>query len=130
MVSSDAYQARALENRARSGTGHSAHRSRGAFPVNWPVGNGFEFQGVYDRQTKLMHLFPDVELEYSIQDGVPVWRYEEFSITRMKGLFLIAYSISANGRSMKKTHSFRKANNELKLLLRKRIMTQVEGIMR
>ena len=28
-----------------------------AFPVNWPIGNGFEFQGVYDRQTKLMHLF-------------------------------------------------------------------------
>ena len=25
----------------------------GAFPVNWPLGNGFEFQGVYDRQTKL-----------------------------------------------------------------------------
>ncbi|HKW29276.1 MAG TPA: peptide chain release factor 3 [Verrucomicrobiae bacterium] len=29
----------------------------GAFPVNWPIGNGFEFQGVFDRQTKLMHLF-------------------------------------------------------------------------
>ena len=29
----------------------------GAFPVNWPIGNGFEFQGVYDRQTKRMHLF-------------------------------------------------------------------------
>ena len=29
----------------------------GAFPVNWPIGTGFEFQGVYDRQTKLMHLF-------------------------------------------------------------------------
>jgi peptide chain release factor 3 len=29
----------------------------GAFPVNWPIGNGFEFRGVYDRQTKLMHLF-------------------------------------------------------------------------
>ncbi len=29
----------------------------GAFPVNWPIGNGSEFQGVYDRQTKLMHLF-------------------------------------------------------------------------
>ena len=24
----------------------------GAFPVNWPIGNGFEFQGVYDRQTQ------------------------------------------------------------------------------
>jgi peptide chain release factor 3 len=29
----------------------------GSFPVNWPIGNGFEFQGVYDRQTKQMHLF-------------------------------------------------------------------------
>ena len=29
----------------------------GAFPVNWPIGNGFEFRGVFDRQTKLMHLF-------------------------------------------------------------------------
>jgi peptide chain release factor 3 len=29
----------------------------GAFPVNWPVGNGFEFQGVFDRQKQQMHLF-------------------------------------------------------------------------
>jgi peptide chain release factor 3 len=29
----------------------------GAFPVNWPIGNGSEFQGVFDRQTQLMHLF-------------------------------------------------------------------------
>jgi peptide chain release factor 3 len=29
----------------------------GAFPVNWPIGNGFEFQGVFDRQTGQMHLF-------------------------------------------------------------------------
>ncbi len=29
----------------------------GAFPVNWPIGTGFEFQGVYDRRTHLMHLF-------------------------------------------------------------------------
>ena len=29
----------------------------GAFPVNWPIGNGFEFQGVFDRQTRQMHLF-------------------------------------------------------------------------
>ncbi|MDD2710861.1 MAG: peptide chain release factor 3 [Verrucomicrobiae bacterium] len=27
------------------------------FPVNWPIGNGFDFRGVYDRQTRLMHLF-------------------------------------------------------------------------
>ena len=29
----------------------------GAFPVNWPIGSGFEFQGVFDRHTKSMHLF-------------------------------------------------------------------------
>lgn len=29
----------------------------GAFPVNWPIGTGFEFQGVYDRQAKQFHLF-------------------------------------------------------------------------
>jgi peptide chain release factor 3 len=29
----------------------------GAFPVNWPIGNGLEFRGVYDRQSKAMHLF-------------------------------------------------------------------------
>jgi peptide chain release factor 3 len=29
----------------------------GAFPVNWPIGNGFEFKGVFDRQTRQMHLF-------------------------------------------------------------------------
>ena len=32
----------------------------GAFPVNWPIGNGPEFQGIYDRQTKSMHLFERV----------------------------------------------------------------------
>jgi peptide chain release factor 3 len=29
----------------------------GAFPVNWPIGTGFEFQGVYDRQARQFHLF-------------------------------------------------------------------------
>lgn len=29
----------------------------GAFPVNWPLGTGFGFKGVYDRQTKDLHLF-------------------------------------------------------------------------
>src|SRR4051812_47309267 len=29
----------------------------GAFPVNWPIGTGFEFQGVYDRRAKEVHLF-------------------------------------------------------------------------
>ena len=29
----------------------------GAFPVNWPIGDGFDFRGVFDRQTNKMHLF-------------------------------------------------------------------------
>ena len=29
----------------------------GAFPVNWPIGMGADFQGVYDRRTRQMHLF-------------------------------------------------------------------------
>ena len=29
----------------------------GAYPVNWPLGTGFGFKGVYDRQTKELHLF-------------------------------------------------------------------------
>ncbi|MBI4327050.1 MAG: peptide chain release factor 3, partial [Chloroflexi bacterium] len=29
----------------------------GAFPVNWPIGTGFEFQGVYDRRAREVHLF-------------------------------------------------------------------------
>ncbi len=29
----------------------------GAFPVNWPIGTGFEFQGVYDRPNRQVHLF-------------------------------------------------------------------------
>ncbi|MDQ2680615.1 MAG: peptide chain release factor 3 [Candidatus Eremiobacteraeota bacterium] len=29
----------------------------GAFPINWPLGNGPSFKGVYDRSTKDMHLF-------------------------------------------------------------------------
>jgi len=32
----------------------------GAFPVNWPIGNGPDFQGVYDRRTKMMHTFERV----------------------------------------------------------------------
>src|SRR5487761_2227323 len=32
----------------------------GAFPVNWPIGNGPEFQGIYDRQTKTKHTFERV----------------------------------------------------------------------
>lgn len=29
----------------------------GAFAVNWPIGSGVDFKGVYDRLTKKMHLF-------------------------------------------------------------------------
>jgi peptide chain release factor 3 len=29
----------------------------GAFPVNWPLGTGPGFRGVYDRQTRAVHLF-------------------------------------------------------------------------
>ena len=29
----------------------------GAFPVNWPLGTGPDFRGVYDRQTRAVHLF-------------------------------------------------------------------------
>jgi peptide chain release factor 3 len=29
----------------------------GAFPVNWPIGNGMDFKGVYDRLTRQVHLF-------------------------------------------------------------------------
>ncbi|HWB61419.1 MAG TPA: peptide chain release factor 3 [Chthoniobacteraceae bacterium] len=29
----------------------------GAFPVNWPLGTGPDFKGVYDRQTQALHLF-------------------------------------------------------------------------
>lgn len=26
-------------------------------PLNWPIGNGIDFRGVYDRQTRLVHLY-------------------------------------------------------------------------
>ncbi len=32
----------------------------GAFPVNWPLGTGFEFRGVFDRQAKQVHLFEKI----------------------------------------------------------------------
>ena len=32
----------------------------GAFPINWPLGTGFEFRGVYDRQAKQVHLFEKI----------------------------------------------------------------------
>lgn len=33
----------------------------GAFPINWPIGNGPSFCGVYDRMTKKVHLFERTE---------------------------------------------------------------------
>jgi peptide chain release factor 3 len=33
----------------------------GAFPVNWPIGNGPSFRGVYDRLTRAVHLFERTE---------------------------------------------------------------------
>jgi peptide chain release factor 3 len=33
----------------------------GAFPVNWPIGNGPTFRGVYDRLSKDVHLFERTE---------------------------------------------------------------------
>jgi peptide chain release factor 3 len=32
----------------------------GAFPVNWPIGNGADFKGVYDRRRREVHLFERV----------------------------------------------------------------------
>jgi peptide chain release factor 3 len=29
----------------------------GAFPVNWPLGTGFDFRGVYDRRARQVHVF-------------------------------------------------------------------------
>jgi hypothetical protein len=77
----------------------------------------------------LMDLFPDVELNDSILDGVHVWRYEEFSILEMMRPFGIIYHVFADGILMKRSRSLRKAKKELKLLLRKRVVTQVEDIM-
>ena len=32
-------------------------------PMNWPVGDGFEFNGVYDRQKKGVYLYERVGTE-------------------------------------------------------------------
>jgi peptide chain release factor 3 len=29
----------------------------GAYPMNWPLGTGFEFKGIWDRQTRLAHFY-------------------------------------------------------------------------
>jgi peptide chain release factor 3 len=31
-----------------------------AFPVNWPLGDGIDFRGVYDRQSRMVHFFERV----------------------------------------------------------------------
>jgi peptide chain release factor 3 len=33
----------------------------GAYPINWPLGNGETFRGVYDRETKELHVFERTE---------------------------------------------------------------------
>jgi peptide chain release factor 3 len=33
----------------------------GAYPINWPIGNGPSFRGVYDRTTRAVHLFERTE---------------------------------------------------------------------
>ena len=33
----------------------------GAFPMNWPLGSGSDFRGVYDRQERLLHLYERTE---------------------------------------------------------------------
>jgi len=77
----------------------------------------------------LMDLFPDVELSHSILDGIPHWRYEELSIEQINTIFGAKYRIRVNGVMMKTSRSLKKAKRELKLLLRKRIVAQVEEIM-
>ena len=77
----------------------------------------------------LMDLFPDVELAYSISDGIPHWQYEEISIEKIDTIFGAKYRVRVNDVTMKTSHSFRKAQKELKLLLRKRIVSQVDAIM-
>ncbi len=77
----------------------------------------------------LMDLFPDVELSHSILDRVPQWRYEELSIEQINTIFGAKYRVRVNGVTMKTSRSLRKAKKELKLLLRKRIVAQVEEIM-
>jgi hypothetical protein len=113
---------------------HSSERRRKEACIlhgrNPDAARASECSGAIRKQISgLMDLFPDVELDYSILDGVSVWRYEEFSIVQMKRTFGIIYQVSADGLLMKRSHSLRKAKNELKLLLRKRIVTQVEDIM-
>jgi hypothetical protein len=77
----------------------------------------------------LMDLFPDVELSHSILDDIPHWRYEEISIEQINTIFGAKYRVRINGVIMKTSRSLRKAKKELKQLLRKRIVAQVEEIM-
>jgi peptide chain release factor 3 len=54
----------------------------GAFPVNWPLGMGPGFQGVYDRQTKEVHLFERIR-EGAYRAPVTITSFEE-SLVREK----------------------------------------------
>jgi len=77
----------------------------------------------------LMDLFPDVEFSRSILYGVPQWRYEELSIEQIDTILGAKYRVRVNSVIVKTSRSLRKAKKELKLLLRKRIVAQVEEIM-
>jgi hypothetical protein len=77
----------------------------------------------------LMDLFPDVELSHSILDGVRYWRYEELTIEQINAIFGAKYQVRVNGVITKTSRSLRKAKKELRLLLRKRIVAQVEEVM-
>jgi len=63
----------------------------GAFPVNWPIGLGFEFQGVYERRTRQVYLFErTVGGQYrapvevgSLQDAIIRERLDEATFAKL-----------------------------------------------
>ena len=48
----------------------------GAFPVNWPIGNGFEFQGVFDRRSRQVFLF-ERTVGGQFRAPVPIGRFDD-----------------------------------------------------
>jgi len=48
-----------------------------AFPVNWPLGDGPEFRGVFDRQANLVHSFERVPGGHS-RSGLGAWAPDPF----------------------------------------------------
>ena len=49
----------------------------GAFPVNWPLGMGVDFKGVYDRLTRQVHLFERTAARGRPRAGVAVADLED-----------------------------------------------------